>query len=78
MEYKYLRPFPQMPAIREAMVKTVQLKEQGVPVFDFSSGNVGNLLFEQFIFKKIQIESNRELPAPVKMIVKGISNVTMR
>jgi len=75
MKCKYLRPFPQMPAIREAMVKTVQLKEKGVPVFDFSSGNVGNLLFEQFMFKKMQIESNRELPTPIKMIVQGISKI---
>jgi len=63
-----------MPAIREAMMKAVQLREKGVHVFDFSSGSVGNLLFELSIFKNIRIEVNDELPVPLKIVADGIKS----
>ncbi len=72
MKYEYLRSFPPKPAIREAIIKADQLREKGVPVFDFGSGNVGNLLFELSILKEIEIELNDELPTPLKIIANGI------
>lgn len=74
MKYEYLRPFPEMPAIREAMMKVAQLREKGVRVFDFSSGSVGNLLFELPIFKEIKIELNDKLSDPLKIIADGVKN----
>lgn len=74
MKFEYLCPFPSMPAIREAMKKAVQLKGKGVPLFDFSSGSVGNLLFELSIFKEIKIELNDELPTALKIIANGIKS----
>ncbi len=63
-----------MPAIREAMAKTVQLREKGVPIFDFSSGSAGNLLFELPVFKEMRIELNDKLPTPLKIIADGIKS----
>jgi aspartate/methionine/tyrosine aminotransferase len=74
MKFEYLRPFPSMPAIREAMAKAVQLREKGVPVFDFSSGSVGNLLFELSIFEELKINLNDELPTSLKIIAEGVKN----
>lgn len=74
MKYEYLRPFPKMPAIREAMMKAVQLREKGVSVFDFSSGSVGNLLFELSIFQEIKFKQNDELAPPLKIIADGIES----
>ena len=72
MESGYLRSPPPKPAIREAMVKASALREKGVQVFDFSSGSVGNLLFEVPIFKKMEIHVNEQLPSPLRAISDGI------
>jgi aspartate/methionine/tyrosine aminotransferase len=74
IKFEYLCPFPPLPAIREAMIKAVQLKEKNVRVFDFSSGSVGNLLLTLPIFKEIRIELNNELPASVRIIANGIKS----
>ena len=44
---EFLSPSPPPPAIRDAMAKAVERKMKGLPTFDFSSGNVGNLLLRQ-------------------------------
>lgn len=72
MKYEYLRSFPPMPAIRESMVKAAKLREEGVPIYDFSSGSVGNLLFKIQVFKDIKIEMNDGLPKPLEIITEGI------
>jgi len=72
MEFDYIRPFPPMPAIREAMAKAVQLKEKGVKLFDFSSGSVGNLLFGIPVFTEMTIDVDDQLPPPLKVITEGI------
>jgi aspartate/methionine/tyrosine aminotransferase len=56
------------------MVKAVKLREKGVRIFDFSSGSVGNLLFEAPIFKKMKIQLNDQLPTPLRLISNGIKS----
>jgi aspartate/methionine/tyrosine aminotransferase len=63
-----------MPAIREAMMRAAQLRDKGVKVFDFSSGSVGNLLFELPIFEDVKLEVKDNLPTPLKIIAEGLRN----
>jgi len=72
MRQEYLLPSPPPPAIREAMAKAVERKERGLEVFDFSSGNIGNLLVSQTIFGKFELTVNDSVPAELKGIVEGL------
>ena len=49
LKREYLSPPPPPPAIRDAMAETVERKVRGLPTFDFSSGNVGNLLLKDIV-----------------------------
>ena len=72
MKQEYLLPSPPPPAIREAMAKAVERKERGLEVFDFSSGNIGNLLASQTIFGKFELTINDSVPAELKGMVEGL------
>lgn len=72
MEQEYLFPSPPPPAIREAMAKAVNRKDQGLPVFDFSSGNIGNLLVSQTIFDKLDIQASQAVSDDLKPVVQGL------
>ena len=72
MEKEFLSPPPPPPAIRDAMAKAVERKMKGLPTFDFSSGNVGNLLLRQKFFEVFKIEINESLPKELKQIAEGL------
>jgi len=72
MKQEFLAPSPPPPAIREAMAKAVERKQKSLPVFDFSSGNVGNLALNQNFFSKFELKVNENLPAELKMIAEGL------
>lgn len=69
---KFLSPRVPPPAIRKAMAKAIERKQKGLPVFDFSSGNVGNLALNQTFFDKFELRINRELPSELKMLAEGL------
>jgi len=68
----FLSPSPPPPAIRDAMAKAVERKMEGLPTFDFSSGNVGNLLLRQRLFESFSIEVDKSLPAELRQIAEGL------
>ncbi|RLI17501.1 hypothetical protein DRO54_11440 [Candidatus Bathyarchaeota archaeon] len=72
LEKEFLSPPPPPPAIRDAMAKAVERKMKGLPTFDFSSGNVGNLLLRQKFFEVFKIEISEFLPKELKQIAEGL------
>jgi len=72
MTQEYLLPSPPAPAIREAMAKAVQRKDKGLDVFDFSSGNIGNLLVSQSVFSKMEVEVSDDVLPDLRAIVEGL------
>lgn len=71
-EQKFLLPLPPPSAIREAMAKAAQREAKGLPVIDFSSGNVGKLLFKLKLFTKMDIKVSEELPAELRIIAEAV------
>ena len=72
MKQKFLSPSPPPPAIRDAMAKAVERKLRGLQVFDFSSGNIGNLLLNQAIFSRFELRVSDSLPKELKLIAEGL------
>jgi len=72
MTQDYLLPSPPAPAIREAMAKAVQRKDKGLDVFDFSSGNIGNLMAAQPVFSRMEMDVRDDVPLELKSIVTGL------
>ncbi|NLE96233.1 MAG: pyridoxal phosphate-dependent aminotransferase [Dehalococcoidia bacterium] len=72
MKQDYLLPSPPAPAIREAMAKAVQRKEKGLAVFDFSSGNIGNLMVSQHVFSHMDVSVTDDVLPELKPVVEGM------
>lgn len=72
MKQPFLSPAPALPAIREAMAKAAERKQKGLPVFDFSSGNVGALALNQLFFSKLEIRANKDLPFELRGLSEGL------
>jgi len=72
MRQDYLLPSPPAPAIREAMAKAVQRKEKGLEVYDFSSGNIGNLMVSQPVFSKMDVEVADSVIPELRPVVEGL------
>ena len=72
MKQEFLSSTPPPPAIRDAMAKAVERKQKHLPVFDFSSGNVGNLPLNSALFSRVEIEINDNLPVELKTLAKGL------
>lgn len=73
-EYQsFLRSIPSQPAIRNAMAKVAEKEEQGLPVIDFTSGNVGKLPLHLKLFSKMELEVNNTLPDELQAISAAIS-----
>jgi aspartate/methionine/tyrosine aminotransferase len=72
MKQDYLLPSPPAPAIREAMAKAVQRKDKGLDVYDFSSGNIGNLLVSQPVFSKMDVVVGDSVLPELRSIVEGL------
>ncbi len=60
------------PIIRETINKATLREEKGLPIFDFSSGNIGKLLFKINLFDKIDVKVNENLPLELKVIAEAI------
>ncbi|MFW6056215.1 MAG: aminotransferase class I/II-fold pyridoxal phosphate-dependent enzyme [Chloroflexota bacterium] len=72
MTQEYLLPSPPAPAIREAMSKAVQRKDKGLEVFDFSSGNIGNLMVGQPVFSRMELDVSDDVPPDLMAVVQGL------
>jgi len=72
MTQEYLLPSPPAPAIREAMAKAVQRKDKGLEVFDFSSGNIGNLMVSQPVFSRMEVEVSDSVLPDLRAVVEGL------
>ncbi len=72
MTQEYLLPSPPAPAIREAMAKAVQRKERGLDVFDFSSGNIGNLMVSQEVLSRMDVEVSASVLPDLRAVVEGL------
>jgi len=72
MKQDYLLPSPPAPAIREAMAKAVQRKEKGLDVFDFSSGNIGNLMVSQQVFSQMSVTVADSVLPDLRPVVEGL------
>ena len=72
MKQDYLLPSPPAPAIREAMAKAVQRKDKGLDVYDFSSGNIGNLLVNQPVFSKMDVVVGDSVLPELRPVVEGL------
>ncbi len=70
----FLRPIPPPPAIREAMAKASAREDAGLPVIDFSSGNVGKILASQRLFSRFNLEVDGSLPPPLRLIGEALKN----
>ena len=72
MKQDYLLPSPPAPAIREAMAKAVQRKEKGLEVYDFSSGNIGNLMVSQPVFSRMDVAVADSVIPELRPVVEGL------
>lgn len=70
---RYLLPLPYQPAIRNAMAKVAEREDRGLPIIDFTSGNVGKLPQALRLFTKMEIEVNPALPDELHELAAGIS-----
>ena len=78
MKQEFFSPTPPPPAIRDAMAKAVERKQRDLPVFDFSSGNVGNLPLNSALFSRVEIEINDSLPVELKPLAEGLRDGLLR
>jgi len=72
LNYSFLKPVPEPPAIRDAMAKVSKREENDMPVYDFSSGNIGRLLMEYEIFKDISFQAG-ETPTSFESIAEALA-----
>lgn len=67
----YLKPPPDPPAIRDAMAKASKREEEGLPVYDFSSGNIGRLLLKYNVFSDMTIQTG-DMPSSFAPIAEAL------
>jgi aspartate/methionine/tyrosine aminotransferase len=72
MTQDYLLPSPPAPAIRDAMAKAVQRKDKGLDVYDFSSGNIGNLMVSQQVFSRMEVDVSDDVLPDLRAVVEGL------
>lgn len=73
MNYEFLKPAPETPAIKEAMARVSSREEAGLPVYDFSSGNIGRLLMKYEVFSDIDLATG-EMPDEFRPISEAIES----
>ena len=69
---KYLLPKPPLPPLSLAIAKATERELKGLPVVDFSSGNVGKLPLNEKLFKTMEIEVNEHLSDGLRLIASAI------
>lgn len=74
MTHEFLSATPAPPAIRNAMARALDRKQKGLPVYDFSSGNVGNLPLNLPLFTGFEIEINNKLTVELKTLAEGVAD----
>ncbi|PDM26850.1 hypothetical protein CP083_01865, partial [Candidatus Bathyarchaeota archaeon B24-2] len=57
----FLLPLPPKSAISLVIARASERREKGLPVIDFSSGNVGMLPYNLGLFDKLDIQIKKEL-----------------
>jgi aspartate/methionine/tyrosine aminotransferase len=70
---RFLIPIPPQPAIRNAMAKVAEREDRGLPIIDFTSGNVGKLPHYMRLFSRMEIEVNKTLPDELQELSSSIS-----
>jgi len=70
---RILIPIPPQPAIRNAMAKVAEREDRGLPIIDFTSGNVGKLPHYMRLFSRMEIEVNKTLPDELQELSSSIS-----
>ena len=73
MERNYLSLPPPPPAIRAAMVKVAERLDKKLPLYDFSSGNVGRLPSKIKLFKEFKIDINNDVHESLLSIAEGLA-----
>jgi len=68
----FLVPPPPPPAIRYAMAKAAEREEKGLPVVDFSSGNVGRLPLNLKLFTDMKMEVDGDLPEELRPLAEAL------
>lgn len=69
---RYLLPRPPLPPLSLAMAKATERELKGLPVVDFSSGNVGKLPLNKTLFRKVEIEVDDGLSGGLRLIAEAI------
>jgi len=69
---KYLIPKPPLPPLSLAIAKATERELKGLPVVDFSSGNVGKLPLNKRLFKSMEIEVNEDLNEGLRLVASAI------
>ncbi len=69
---EFLRLSPAPSAIRDAMAKAAEREGRGLPIVDFSSGNVGKLPYRLDLFKKVDIEVNEGLDGELRVVAEAL------
>jgi aspartate/methionine/tyrosine aminotransferase len=73
MKRNYLSLPPPPPAIRAAMVKVAERLDKKLPLYDFSSGNVGRLPSKIKLFKEFKIDINNDVHESLLSIAEGLA-----
>ncbi|MEM2876023.1 MAG: pyridoxal phosphate-dependent aminotransferase [Candidatus Bathyarchaeia archaeon] len=68
----FLLPLPPKSAISLIIARANERKEKGLPVVDFSSGNVGMLPYHLGVFNKLEIQVNEKLNSSLKLVAEAI------
>ncbi len=69
---RFLRSMPSQPAIRNAMAQVADREDRGLPILDFTSGNVGKLPHYLRLFSRMDIDVNPSLPTELQALATGI------
>lgn len=70
-EQGFLLPSAPSP-IRDAMARAAEREGRGLPVVDFSSGNVGKLPYRLTLFKRVDIEVNEGLGGELRLVAEAL------
>ncbi len=77
MKRNYLSLPQPPPAIHAIMVKVAERSDKKLPLYDFSSGNVGRLPSKIKLFKKFEINVNNDIHESLLSITEGLKEGIM-
>ena len=68
----FLLPLPPKSAISLVIARASERREKGLPVIDFSSGNVGMLPYNLGLFDKLDIQIKKELNSSLNLVAEAV------